>query len=185
MADGNDITTDLAALHTAIRDKIAAAFPSLQTVEFYRDDEDENLATPACLLELEEFEPGPTDPGTGQVCLSLRFSARLIFSRESGPTAPMQMRLAAVALAAFINKNRFGGGVNPAHVLIGSRDDFAPSLSGRLAIWRMEWVHGESFFGDSAWQSDGLVPKVVFLGRAPNIGPDHVGDYRAIWRAQE
>lgn len=185
MAEMTNLTTDLGALHTAIRDRIAEAFPSFATVEFYRDDENENIQTPACILELEDFAPTDEDPGTGEICLSLRFVASLIFTRENGPDAPLQTRLAAAALSAFINKNRFGGRVSPARIIAGSRDDFSPLLSGRLSIWRIEWVHAESFFGDSVWQSDNLVPKVVFLGRAPNIGLDHIGDYEKIWKARE
>jgi len=183
MNDANDLTTDLEALHTAIRDQIAAAFPVFQTVEFYRDDEGEGMTTPACLLEMEEFQDTDEDPGTGQICMSLRFSARLILTRENGPDAPMQSRLSAAALSAFINKNRFGGQVSPAHVLMGSRDDFSPSLLGRFSIWRIEWVHREAFFGASVWAGDNLIPQTVYLGRAPEIGPDHIEDYKEIWKS--
>lgn len=183
MADPNDITTDLAALHNAIQNQIGAAFPALQTVEFYRDDEDEGIQLPACLIELDEMENRDEDPGTGQICMSLRFSARLILTRENGPDAPMQARLSAAALSAFINKNRFGGHVSPAHVLMGSRDDFSPSLLGRFSIWRIEWVHREAFFGASVWSGDNIIPQTVYLGRAPEIGPDHIEDYKEIWKS--
>lgn len=180
MADPNDITTDLNALHSAIQAQIATAFPSFRTVEFYRDDESEEIATPACLLEMDEFEDGDVDPGNGQVCLSLRFSARLLFSRQDDASGPIQARLAGSALAAFVNKNRFGGGVSPAVIISGMTDEFRPAVSGRWAIWRLEWVHREAFFGSSVW-APGPIPQAIYIGMAPKIGADHVADYEKVW----
>ncbi|NRP55904.1 hypothetical protein XFRB_11235, partial [Xylella fastidiosa] len=82
MADTHtDISLD--ALHTAIRDQIAAQFPDLATVTFYQDDEDHQLPMPACLLTLSEIEPAPeNDAGTGQFPALLRFQARLVLGHR-------------------------------------------------------------------------------------------------------
>lgn len=147
---------DLRDLHQRIRDAIAARFPAFRTVEFYRDEESEDLPTPACLLELDEIEPQEEDPGTGQIIMGLRFSARLLFSREAGHDGLMNVRLAAADVAAFINKNRFGGRVYPGRILSCGVDFFRPDLTDRYAIWRVEWHHERAFLGPNIWRNEKL-----------------------------
>lgn len=154
----NDLlSTDLDALHIAIRDQIAKQYPCFRTVRFYKDDESEDMATPACLLELTEMESEGYDPGTGQLNASLRFSARLVFSREHSAAAPLQIRLAAASLAAYLQHRRFSGCVSPARFLNASEDFLRPDIPGKWCVWRIEWVHEEAMFGRNVWINDGSV----------------------------
>lgn len=150
----HDNQTDLKALQNSIQDQIARQFPAFRLVEFYRDEESEALPTPACLLELDEFEHVEEDPGTDQLMVSLRFSARLVFSRERGPKALMNVRLAAASLASFINKNRFCGNIFPARIHNAGPDFFRPDLTSRYAIWRLEWSHAQAILGQNIWQEE-------------------------------
>lgn len=166
------LKTDLRELHQRIRDAVAARFPAFKVVEFYRDEESEALPTPACLLELDEIEHHEEDPGTDQIMVALRFSARLVFSREGGPDGLLNVRLAAADVAAFINKNRFGGGVFPARILSCGADFFRPDMTGQYAIWRVEWHHEQAVFGaNSLDQADAVGPAptaIIVNGRQIN-----------------
>ncbi|HHW4683618.1 MAG TPA: hypothetical protein ACQGQI_10770, partial [Xylella sp.] len=104
-----DTEMSLEALHTAIRDQIAAQFPDLATVTFYLGDEDHRLPVPACLLELTDIEPAPeNDAGTGQFPVLLRFQARLVLGHRD-PSTYLQARLAAAALGTWLYQRRWPG----------------------------------------------------------------------------
>lgn len=178
MADANT-EIELGALHDAIEAQIAAAFPSFQTVEFYRDDEDEKILTPACLLEMTEAEPAPDeDAGTGQWPAHLRFEARILMSARSA-NAKREIRKAATALATWLNLRRFQGmPTDECKVIACERDDFTPRRDN-FECWRVEWVQ-LAFLGESAWNNDGAIPSEVYLGIAPDIGLAHRDDYMRI-----
>lgn len=163
------LLTDLRSLHTKIRDAIATRFPALKTVEFYRDEESEDLPTPACLLELDEIEPHEEDPGTSQIIVGLRFSARLVFSREAGHDGLLNVRLAAADVATFINKNRFEGRVAPGRILSCGVDFFRPDLTDRYAIWRVEWHHERAFLGPNVWQDEKLAESLTVYVKGKEV----------------
>jgi hypothetical protein len=174
MADANT-EVDLQAMHDAIVAAITAQFPDFKTVEFYRDDESEQIATPACLLEMTEVEPAPgDDAGTGQWPAHPRFDARIIMSART-PVARMEVRKAAVSFAAWLNLRRFPGiFTDPCQVIACEPDEFAPHLD-RFQVWRIEWIM-PAMFGDSAWRNDGTVPD-AWYSFAPEIGVPHEADY--------
>lgn len=176
MADANT-QVNLDALHDAIEAQIATAFPAFQTVEFYRDNEDERIPTPACLLELAEAEPAhDANAGTGQWPARLRFEARIIMSARSAG-AKLEIRKAAIALATWLNLRRFTGiRSDECHVIACERDEFTPTRDN-LECWRVEWML-LAFLGDSAWNnSGGVVPTNVYFSFAPRIGEAHEDDY--------
>ena len=174
MADANT-EVNIQAFHAGIRDAIAAAFPSFVRVEFYRDDETEQLPTPACLLEMVEAEPQPDrDAGTGQWPANLRFEARIIMPR--GPTARLNVRLAALSLASWLNLRRIPGHpTDEFQVIACEPDEFEPQLD-RFVVWRIEWVV-LAFIGESAWKNDGTIPTTVLYGFSPDIGAGNEGKY--------
>jgi hypothetical protein len=167
---------DLDALHQAITNTIAAAFPDLKTVEFYRLDREE-LPLPACLLDLVEMEHDHFDPGSEQAQLLVRFEARFVlgFRKQS---AKLEVRKLAAAFAALLRKTLRWPGVKGqgAIRLIGCfPDDFEPVLD-QFEVWRVEWQQ-PLWFGESVWKDIGTTPSTVFLGIAPEIGIPHVDDY--------
>lgn len=179
MADANT-EVSLEALHTAIRDQIAAAFPAFRTVEFYRDDESETMPTPACLLEMVEAEPQPeSDVGTQQWPVLLRFEARIVMAHRSGAT-PLEIRKAATALATWLNLRRWGPATptDPCQVIACEPDEFAPLLA-KFKAWRVEWVN-RADLGESVWMNVGGVVPDALYSWAPDIGAAHVDDYTQV-----
>lgn len=185
---------DLGKLHAAIVSDIQAKFPSLATVEFYREDR-KSLQTPACLLELTELEALPDDdPGTEQQAALAKFEAQLIigFRAVDGVRAKLSIRKLAASLAAFIRLRRW---TNPddaakklptgaAQVIGAYPDDYAMTGAGHehgmaQEIWRVEWqqiVH----LGETVWTDEGVTPSVVYLSSAPAIGADNEGSYEQV-----
>ena len=174
MADANtEVTLD--GLHAAIRAAIVAAFPSFVTVELYRDDEMEGMPTPACLLEMTEFDPAPADDaGTGQFPALARIEARVIMSARK-PAAKQEVRKAAVSLAAWLYLRRFpGASTDPAAIVSVQPDEFAPHVD-KFETWSVEFVI-PALFGEPVWQNDGTVPN-AFYSFVPEIGAAHVAAY--------
>lgn len=174
MADANtEVTLD--QLHDAIRAAVVAAFPDFVTVEFYRDDEDEKMPTPACLLELTEAEPMPeTDSGTGQWHTLLRFDARIVMAHRGAATR-LNVRKAATALATWLHLKRFGVPMDPVQVIACEPDEFAPNLD-KFAVWRVEFAT-LVMLGETAWTNDGTVPTQVLYSWSPKIGTGNESEY--------
>jgi len=177
MANPDDIPTlSLDELQAAIAAAVQSAFPAFKTVEFDRDDEDETFASPACLMELTEAEPAPSnDDGSGQWPALARFDARILLPARK--TARAEVKKAAIAFATWINQRRFPGIYTDSCAVIACEpDEFSPQVE-RFRVWRVEWVM-PVFFGDSVWNDgDAAAPTAVFAGCAPDIGADHVADY--------
>lgn len=176
MADANTEVT-LPQMQTAIATAIAAAFPEFKTVEFDRDDEDENIQTPAVLLEFVEAEPAPSnDAGTGQWPALARFQARLLLNAHK--TQRADVKVMAVALAAWLNLRHFPGVfVDPCQVIACEPDEFAPHVD-KFRAWRIEWVM-PAMFGNSAWLQDGDSHN-SFFSFAPYIGLPYEDHYAPI-----
>jgi hypothetical protein len=178
MADA-DFKVDIESLHDAIRDQVAAAFPDFVTVEFYRDDEDELIPTPACLMAMTEAEPQPdSDAGGGHFPVLLRFEAQVIMA-HNGPATRLAVRKAATALATWLYQlKRFQGQVtDPIQVIACEPDEFAPTAD-KWMVWRVEFVI-TTFLGETAWTNEGVVPTDVVYSWSPKIGAGNVGEYEA------
>lgn len=176
MADANTEVT-LPQIQAAIAAAVAAQFPVFKTVEFDRDDEGENLPTPACLMEFVEAEPAAaSDAGSGQWPANARFDARIILSARK--TARAEVKVLAVAFAAWLNLRRFPGVfVDPCQVIACEPDEFAPEAD-KFRVWRVEWIM-PAMFGNSAWLHDGETPQ-SFFSFAPYIGLAHEDKYAPI-----
>lgn len=176
MADA-DTEVTLDEMQAAIKAAVSAAFPAFKTVEFDRDDEGEDMPLPACLMEFIEAEPAPElDAGTGQWPALARFDARVILAARK--TAKAEVKVAAVALAAWLNLRRFPGvAADPCQVIACEPDEFSPAVE-RLRVWHVEWVI-PAMFGESVWGSGGDAPG-SFFSFAPYIGAAHEPDYAPI-----
>lgn len=182
--------TNLAALHQAIVEVSAAAFPGVH-FEFYREDRvnlpmgDGVGANPPkayALLELSEFDASDFDPGTEQQGMTARFEANFVV-KSLQPDAKLVVRALAGSFAAFLRKQcRF----RPDQVLQGPakvagcyKDDFSPELD-QFEVWRVEWVQ-EVWLGiGTPWLPDpSIVPAdlQVFIGFVPLVGPAYVDEY--------
>ncbi|HHW4679461.1 MAG TPA: hypothetical protein ACQGQH_08520 [Xylella sp.] len=174
-----DTEMSLEALHTAIRDQIAAQFPDLATVAFYLGDEDHRLPVPACLLELTDIEPAPeNDAGTGQFPVLLRFQARLVLGHRD-PSTCLQARLAAAALGTWLYQRRWRGvPADPCRVMAIYPDEFSAELD-QFVVWTVEWQQ-PVFLGNSAWNNDGSLPKDLWISFAPHTGHASQDRYTAV-----
>lgn len=166
----------LEQVHSAIVERIKAAFPALKTVEAYRQDR-KSLLVPACLVNLMEMEVEPEDdPGTEQLAVTAHFEAVLVIHFRQGDKNPkLEIRKLAAAVAQFVHRQRWGLPVSPAVVEAISEDGFDPELD-QFEAWRVEWrqvLH----LGESCWDGEGIIPQRIFLGIAPNIGKAHEQDY--------
>jgi hypothetical protein len=176
MGPNTEVTLD--ALHQAIIDAIKAKFPSLVTVEFYREDRKLTAAQlPACLLDLTEWESAPEDddPQTEQLAVDARFEAHLILGFRT-PEIKLAIRKLAAAFGAFLRLKRWPGvACGPAHVIGAFKDDFSPELD-QYECWRVEWVQRITL-GETVWEGAGITPETVFIGFTPRIGVPHEADY--------
>lgn len=165
-----DTEIDLAGLHQAIIDTIAASFPSIKTVADYPDDR-QRIEVPAALIEMPELNAAPDDdPGTGQLAMEAQFELRYLIGWR-GANQGRVIRSQVAALAHFIHQQQWGLPVEPARVLVAEPDEFSPELDQYL-VWRIEWaqiIH----IGENEWIDDGITPSEVWVGIAPLIGPKH------------
>jgi hypothetical protein len=173
----------LDVLHDAIVADIRAKFPSLVTVEFYREDR-KSLPLPACLLTLTEFEASPDDdPGTEQLAVMANFEAELLIGFKT-LKAKQSIRLLAAQLAAWLHNRRWDNPTGttpklptgPCLVAGAYPDDFQPELDN-YEIWRVEWqqiVH----LGETVWTNEGVTPGTVFVRGHVSTIPD--GDYEQV-----
>jgi hypothetical protein len=198
-------TVDLDALHDAITNAIKAQYPSLVTVEFYRTEERKNLPCPAVLLDLTEFENEPDlDVGTGQIAMSARFDAEIVFGFKT-PNVKREIRKFAASFASWLYLRRWEGITSDAAKVVGCyKDEFDPRMD-EYEVWRVEWTQ-VLYLGCNAW-NDTSAPLTVgtgypadgtaltttaddgtavpfepqtggtMAGYDPNIGPAHVADY--------
>lgn len=174
-----DTNVDLAGLLDVIRDSISAHMPGLSAVEFHRDDR-RHVTSPACLLELEDFEPfnDAGDTFTEQLQLRANFAARLIFGFR-GDRVRLQIRRAALTLAHHIHQQRWGyAGMGPAEISSIAPDYFSPELD-HTHVWVVHWSQ-TMFVGDTVWKNNGIIPREVLSSWEPRTGPDHIDDYEAM-----
>jgi len=165
----------LEAMQEAIAREIAAQFPAFATVEFDREDEDEKLPLPACLLSFVEAEPWQDgDAGTGQWPALARFEARVIYNRRKTGATPV--KFAAVALASWLNLRRFRGiYTDPAQVIECGPDAFREEVE-KWATWRVEFVM-PAMFGESAWRDGAPIDPDPRYSFAPAVGEDNGDAY--------
>jgi hypothetical protein len=188
--DVND-GTDLAAMHQAITQTMAAAFPGVH-VEFYRDEDPEgrrvlplgdgvgaNPPKAYVLLELSEMERGDSaDPGTEQQPLMARFEAEVIV-KSLQADAKVKVRVLAGSIAAYLrSRSRWPGVLNGSMRVTGCyKDDFSPDLD-KFQVWRVEWVQ-EIWLGAGVWKETGTTPHALY-SYVPLVGPGHEADYKPL-----
>lgn len=162
---------DISDLHDSIKAELAAQFTAA-TVDFYNRP-GERIPSPSILFELEEITADdPDDIGTEQINVRLRFNAYAILSYK----APNKLALRALAasLMAFIHGRRWGQPVGAANVL-GAFPDQVTGQPEDYEVMRIEFEH-EALLGQDVWPG-GELPTEVYLGFAPEIGPEHEDDY--------
>lgn len=136
----------LDALYAAIERHITEAIPALQYVGTM-PDRLECVATPAVVIELAEWEPGP-DPGTGEVGVDMRFEARVIVAGEEDHSLRMAA-FAAAQLTVLLRMQTWGVVGDQAKFVRAAQDWTRPELDG-YAVWVVEWTQ-VLYLGAEEW----------------------------------
>lgn len=165
---------NLTTLHATIKSQITTQFPAVSTVEAYSRP-GAKIMTPAILFELTGIDPSnPSDIGTDQLVVLLRFSAYVVFAKET-PGYLLESRSLAASLMAFINAKRFGEQIMPAKLVNCEPDDFSPEIETYYTM-RIDWTH-EAVLGENVWDGAGIVPTEIYFSIVPYIGIPHEPDY--------
>lgn len=172
-----DDSISIDTLHENILAAIAGKFPDIRTVEDYPDDR-RRVRVPAALVELVELAGAPDDdPGTGQLALQASFELRYVIGFR-GHNQGRAIRSQIATLAHFIHHNQWDLPVEPAMVTACEPDEFSPELD-QYVVWRIDWTQ-LVVIGENEWMQPGTTPETVWVGIAPDIGPEHVDDYTRV-----
>ncbi|NYZ70407.1 hypothetical protein H0A36_30815, partial [Endozoicomonas sp. SM1973] len=101
---------NLTQYHQAVIEGITAALPNLATVAAYNPTEEQQLKTPAVLLELTQMEPAEAISG-GRISVNLSMAAH-VFLAKNNKVDDIQLsirNLAAYVLQA-VHRNNWGLG---------------------------------------------------------------------------
>lgn len=168
-------STDIDALHEAIKTAFAAQFPTC-TVAFYGRP-GERIPTPAILLEIEDImADDPDEIGTEQLAVTLNINAYCVMDYKAGKKK--SVRSLAASVMAFARGKRWGQPVQAANVGMASPDIIA-GREDDYEVMRVEWSH-EALLGADMWTADGVIPSEVYLGISPYIGPENIDYYQRI-----
>jgi hypothetical protein len=128
------------------------------------------------MIEMEEIESDdPDDIGTEQTPVMLRFNAYAVLDYKG--SNKLAVRAMAAAMLHFIRRKRWGCPVGAAKTL-GAFPDRIQGKEDDYEVMRVEWEH-EALLGVDVWPG-GSLPLEVYLGIAPDIGPEHEEDYELI-----
>lgn len=163
---------DIDDLHDAIKDAFTTAFPDA-FVDFYSRP-GEKVQTPAILLEIEDIlADDPDGNGCEQLNVTLNCNAYVVLSYKAGQKKAL--RKFAASVMAFVRGKRWGLPVGAANVGSAQPDQFTGQQDD-YEVMRVEFSH-EALLGTDVFEGNGPFPTRMFLGFAPEIGPDHVDDY--------
>lgn len=171
-------STDIAALHTAIKDALTAAFPECH-VGFYERHAEKLPKYPAIHFHLAEIEPNtPDTDGDSRLEIVLRFAAYVTVNYRKD-SAKIAVRVLAANLMRVIRANRWGARVGPARLGTAAPDEWSPVESG-FETYRIPWTHEAVLEPLTAEDPLAPIPSEILLGLAPATGPDHLAEYERL-----
>lgn len=173
----NQPSTDIDALHDAIRDALAAQFPTMQ-VSYY-DRPGEKIPTPSILLDMDDIIPeDPEDTGTEQLACLLNFNAYVVLDYKAGKKKAIKSLAGAVM--AFVRGKRWGCPVGAANIA-GAYPDRIRGRETDYEVMRVEFSH-EALLGVDVWTADQLLdeegdplppPSEVYVSDTPGVANSH------------
>jgi hypothetical protein len=170
-------STDIAALHDAIKTALTAQFPGV-TIGFY-ERPGESVPTPSILFETAEMLPDdPDEIGTEQLAVVINLNAYVALDYKSGKKKALRALVAS--LMAFIHGKRWGLPVGAASVT-GAYPDRIRGRDNDYEVMRVEWTH-EALLGIDVWEADQLKdedgeplppPNEVYVSDDPGTPDSH------------
>ena len=168
-------TLNLDTFQDALKSAMAAKFPGV-TVDLYARP-GESIPTPAILLEIEDIPAADPDASeTEQTEVTINVNAYCILDYRHGNKKAL--RTFAAGVMAYVRGKRWGQPVQAARA-VGAFPDRIEPKADDYEVMRVEFYH-EAALGDDVWTSDVPVPTELWLGYAPEIGPDHIDDYQLV-----
>lgn len=147
---------NIATLHANLKAALAAQFPAC-TVDYYPRPGDK-ITTPAIFIELDDIQAeSPTDNGSEQTPVMLRFNAYVVESYKTGKK--LTVRTLAAAVMQFVRGKRWGSSAGAAIPVAATPDRFQGDTQ-EYEVMRVEWEH-EALLGTDFWIDNGDTPTEV------------------------
>lgn len=147
------------------------------------------LTTPAVLVSVPSWQKAERHLSCGKMTVDLDVELYVVcdnsMTNESTggqkPNAELFVRSAAADLTQWLDGNFFGlECVTPAAFVRAEREEFNPDMDDYVAF-RLEFTQGVALGVDPFSPGEGEALHKVWLGVAPNIGAEHIDDYRPIF----
>ena len=140
------------------------------------------LVTPAVYLSVEGWDPAATSAGQTNVSLSASLYVVIDRSSDIEEKPDIYVRAAAADITQWIEGQQFGlPHIEPAIFMGASEDNFDPNMDDYL-VWRISYEQLAAFGADPTAITRALIKK-AYLGVVPDVGEEHVADYRLIYQA--
>lgn len=141
------------------------------------------LNTPAVYLAVDEWETAATSDGQLRVLITASLYVVVDRLAQTAEKPAIKLRAAAADLTQWIEGQQFGlDNVEPATFKKASEGILDPNMNDYL-VWRIIFEQGVTF-GVDPFASTGVPIQGVWLGSKPNIGEQHIADYRLIYEGK-
>lgn len=166
---------DLTVVHNAQEAVIKQAMPMVKTFAPYDPTKDQQIITPAIMLEAVEMKPGRAVSG-GRMAVKVEFAAHCYLSAKTD-NVQLEVRNMAARLLQVINRNRFGlENAEQPERLSAFPGQFSKEKG--FESWIVSWE--QDFHFGELWQNPDYLPTELWLGEAPDIGADHQDKYEKL-----
>jgi hypothetical protein len=141
------------------------------------------LVTPAVYFTVNGWEQSGGNEGQLTVELSCDLFVVVDSAGEGISQPAVFLRTAAADITQWIDGRQFGlTQTDPAVFTSAERDEFDPRMDDYL-VWRISFTQSAAFGADPFARS-GSPLRAAWLGKAPDIGQQHVDDYQLIYGAK-
>ncbi|MGE4296938.1 MAG: hypothetical protein AB7E47_02820 [Desulfovibrionaceae bacterium] len=123
------------------------------------------------------------DPGTGERDVELVL-ASFVVSQGAADPAAVKAREIVEALVLLLAEERWGQANTMAPTRISADNLFGASGESGVALWAVSWRQVIRI-GANVWAESENPLKQALVGRAPNIGTGHEGDYVLVTGSEE
>lgn len=164
----------------------AAVLAALKKLKWVRDadiypERVTQLTTPAVFFSVDGWDAQSNADGQMRVVLSASLWVLIDRAATSDIGKPdIYIRAVAADLTQWIDGQTFGlERVDPAVFISADADETDPAMDDYL-VWQITFNQGVSF-GEDPFATGNLPLQRVWMGIAPEIGKQHVDDYRLIY----